>query len=126
MDILGRETMPTQRLMKKSFDAPDERKSPAARTTFEVVDLGGMTFNKMTMEPGWRWSQDVKPVAKTPSCQSRHVLNCLAGRLHVRMDDGTEEEFGPGDMALIPAGHDAWVVGDEPNVTLELAGAVKG
>jgi mannose-6-phosphate isomerase-like protein (cupin superfamily) len=116
--------MPAQ-MVKKSFDQPDERKNPAARTTIEVVDLGGLTFNKMTMEPGWRWSQDVKPVAKTASCQARHVLSFLSGRLRVRMDDGKEEEFGPGDIAIIPAGHDAWVVGDEPNVSLEMAGAVK-
>lgn len=117
--------MPKPKMMKRNFDAPDEEKSPAARTKFQMVTMDGMTFNKMTFEPGWRWSKDVKPVAKTPSCQAHHVAHCLSGRLRVRMDDGTEEEFGPGDLAVIPAGHDAWVVGKEPNVLLELAGAVK-
>src|ERR1041385_3010580 len=112
-------------MVKRSFDRPDERKSPAPRTTVEVVQLGGLTFNKMTMEPGWRWSKDVQPVAKTGSCQAHHVLSFVSGRLRVRMDDGREEEFGPGAIAIIPAGHDAWVVGDEPNVSLEMAAAVK-
>lgn len=118
--------MPTLKMLKKSFDSPDERKTPFTRTAFDIVNLGGMTFNRETLQPGWRWSQDVKPVAKTESCQKDHVKVFLSGRQRIRLADGTEMEFGPGDVAVIPAGHDAWVVGNEPNVLLELSGAVKG
>jgi uncharacterized protein YjlB len=112
-------------MQKKSFETPDELKSPFPRTTFQVVNLGGMSFNKETLQPGWRWSVDVKPTAKTDSCQKHHVKVFLSGRQGIRLEDGTEMEFGPGDVAIIPPGHDAWVVGNEPNVLLELSGAVK-
>ena len=116
---------PISQMVKKSFDAPDEVKRPFPRTELQVVTLGNLTFNRETLQPRWRWSEDVKPVAKTASCQKLHVKVFLAGRQRIRMGDGTEMEFGPGDVAVIPPGHDAWVVGDEPNVLLELAGAVK-
>ena len=112
-------------MMKKNFDTPDEAKSPFTRTAFQIVNLGGLSFNRETLQPGWRWSQDVKPIAKTPSCQKFHVKIFLSGRQGIRLEDGTEMEFGAGDVAIIPAGHDAWVVGDEPNVLIELSGAVK-
>ena len=116
---------PAPRMAKKSFDSPDEAKQPFPRTTFQAVTLGNLTFNRETLQPGWRWSEDVKPVAKTASCQKFHVKIFLSGRQRIRLEDGTEMEFGPGDVAVIPPGHDAWVVGDEPNVLIELAGAVK-
>ena len=112
-------------MTKKSFDRPDDAKSPFTRTGFQIVNLGGLSFNRETLQPGWRWSQDVKPIAKTPSCQKFHVKIFLSGRQGIRLEDGTEMEFGAGDVAIIPAGHDAWVVGDEPNVLIELSGAVK-
>jgi mannose-6-phosphate isomerase-like protein (cupin superfamily) len=81
--------------------------------------------HKETLEPGWKWSEHVKPVVNTESCQKYHVKYFLSGRQKVVMNDGTELEFGAGDLAIIQPGHDAWVVGDEPNVLLELSGATK-
>ncbi len=116
---------PISVMVQKSFGAPDETTHPFPKMTFQVVRIGTLTFNKETLEPGWKWSTHVKPGAKTPSCQKFHVKIFLAGRQHVVMEDGTEMEFGAGDVAVIPPGHDAWVVGNEPNVLLELSGAVK-
>jgi hypothetical protein len=80
-----------------------------------VVTIGDFTLGKGTFEPGWRWSEDDKPIAGTDSCQVRHT-GCISGRMTVRMDDGTEATVGPGDVMLIEPGHDAWVVGEEPCV----------
>ena len=109
------------RLEKRTFDSPDRRDSPFEKGTIEVVTLGGLTFQRESLEPGWRWSEHVKPVVNTSSCQKYHLKVILSGRQMIVMDDGTEAELGPGDIAVIPPGHDAWVVGDEPNVLLELA-----
>ncbi len=110
----------------KNFEAPDERKTPFEKGKIDVVTVGGLTIARETLEPGWRWSTRVKPVAGGESCQKYHVKIFLSGRQRVRMDDGTEMEFGPGDVAVMGPGHDAWVVGDEPNVLIELAQAVRG
>lgn len=110
---------------KKSFDLPDEVKRPFERGKIDLVTLGGLAFQRETLQPGWRWSTNVKPIVKTDSCQKFHVKYIVSGRQRVVMDDGTEEELGPGDLAIIYPGHDAWVVGNEPNVLLELASAVK-
>jgi quercetin dioxygenase-like cupin family protein len=82
-----------------------------------------MGIMHVTLQPGWKWSKDVKPIAKTDSCQAPHLNYMISGRMHVVMDDGTEEDFGPGDIAVIPPGHDAWVVSDEPVVTLDVTGS---
>ena len=74
-------------------------------------------------EPGWKWSESVKPIAGTDSCQVAHMGYQISGRMKVRMDDGSEQEFGPGDAGVIPPGHDAWVVGDEPVVFIDFQGA---
>ena len=84
----------------KAFDSPDETRNPA-KTMIEVVRLGGATAARMTMEPGWKWSECIKPVAGTESCQARHVGVVQSGRLHVTHDDGTELELGPGDAYVI-------------------------
>lgn len=102
----------------KSFDSPDETRAPA-KTRVEVVDLGSVKAARMRLEPGWRWSECIKPVAGTDSCQARHVGAVVSGRLTVRHDDGTESEVGPGDAYRIEPGHDAWVAGDEPVVAYE-------
>jgi hypothetical protein len=106
------------RLVAKSFDSPDERRTPD-KTTVEVVDLGGAKAARTVFQPGWKWSECIKPVAGTDSCQARHVGTAVAGRLRVRHDDGTEVEITPGGAYLIEPGHDAWVVGDEPFVGYE-------
>jgi hypothetical protein len=105
-------------MIKKSFDSPDETRTPD-KTQVDVVHLGNVQAGRFTMQPGWRWSECIKPIAKTDSCQARHVGVAVAGRIAVRQDDGTEAELGPGDAYVIDPGHDAWVVGDEPYVGYE-------
>jgi quercetin dioxygenase-like cupin family protein/predicted small metal-binding protein len=107
---------------KKSFGSPT---NPFEKGAIESVTLGGLTINRATLQPGWKWSTHVKPIAKTKSCQKWHVKYILSGKQMIAMDDGKEVMLEPGDFAIIPPGHDAWVVGNEPNVLLELIGAVK-
>jgi len=106
---------------RKSLDAPDERRS-FPKGQVQVVTVGGTTFGRATLQPGWKWSESVKPIAGTETCQTEHLQYHVSGRLHVVMDDGTEAEFGPGDVSLIPPGHDAWVVGNEPVVIIDILG----
>ncbi len=108
-------------MVKKSFAAPEETR-PIDKGRIEVVDLGGVKAMRATFEPGWRWSESVKPVAGTDSCQVAHLLYVVSGRLVTRMDDGSEAEFGPGDVGSIPPGHDAWVVGTERFVAIDFQG----
>src|SRR5438270_9904710 len=104
-------------LQKRSFDSPDETR-PAGSGQAQVVNVGDMALMQVTLQPGWRWSKDVKPIAHTDSCQAPHLIHMLSGQIHVVMDDGSEEEFGPGDLGIVPPGHDAWTVGDNPCVYL--------
>lgn len=114
--------MPTTAEMQvRSLNNPDETRTLPG-TKIEVVKLGDQALMKITLEPGWRWSQNVKPTVKTESCQVAHFNYVISGRMHVRMEDGTECEIGPGDVQLLPPGHDAWVVGDEPFVGLDFQG----
>jgi quercetin dioxygenase-like cupin family protein len=85
--------------------------------------MGDKSVMRLTLEPGWRWSEHVKPTVGTQSCDIEHFGYCISGRLRVRMDDGTEGEMRSGDVDMIPAGHDAWVVGDEPFVGLDFISA---
>ena len=107
---------------KKSFDAPDETRTPPS-TKMEIVKFGEMSVLKMTCEPGWKWSKHIRPIAGTESCQGTHFGYVLSGRSHLVMDDGTETDLGPGDIVITPAGHDGWVIGDEPYVFLDFQGA---
>ena len=102
----------------KTFDSPDETRTPD-KTRVEVVRIGGATAARMTMDPGWKWSECIKPVAGTDSCQARHVGVVQSGRLHVTHEDGTELDLRPGDAYVIEPGHDAWVLGDERFVGFE-------
>jgi hypothetical protein len=105
----------------KSFGKPDEvREFPKGR--LELAHVGGGVVGRGTFEPGWRWSESVKPIAKTDSCQAAHFIYMLSGVLRTRMDDGTEFEVGPGAVGLIPPGHDGWVVGTEPVVFVDFQG----
>ena len=106
----------------RSFDSPDETRTPR-KTRVEVVRLGGETAARFTFQPGWRWSEAIKPVVGTDSCQARHVGAVISGRLHVTHGDGSDGEAGPGDAYVIEPGHDAWVVGDEPVVVFEFESA---
>ncbi len=113
-----------QKMAARQFDSPDERR-PFARGHTEVVTIGGVTVGLATFDPGWRWSENVKPVAGTESCQVAHVGYMLSGRLGTRMNDGAEMEFRQGDLVFIPPGHDGWTVGDEPAVLLQILGAAE-
>jgi hypothetical protein len=105
-------------LEARTFDSPDETRTPE-KTRVDVVKLGETTAARFTFEPGWRWSECVKPVAGTESCQARHVGVVQSGKMHVVHEDGSEGEVGPGEAYLIEPGHDAWVVGDERFVGFE-------
>jgi mannose-6-phosphate isomerase-like protein (cupin superfamily) len=102
----------------RGFDSPDETRTPE-KTRVEVVRMGSTAAARMTLEPGWKWSECIKPVAGTESCQARHVGVVQSGRLHVTHDDGSEAELSPGDAYVIEPGHDAWVVGDDAFVGFE-------
>jgi len=102
-------------LQKKNFQEPDEVQTPP-NARIENITIDGMTVSKQTYQPGWQWSKNIKPIVGTNSCQVHHFGVLISGRLRVRADDGQEAEFGPGDVADIPPGHDGWVVGSEPAV----------
>jgi hypothetical protein len=106
----------------KSFQAPDEtREFPRGRA--EILNVGGGQVGRLVFQPGWRWSNDVKPIAGTASCEAPHFQYHVSGQLAILMDDGAEFIAGPGDITALPSGHDAWVVGDEPVVTIDWFGA---
>ena len=108
-------------LEAKNLDHPDETR-PFENGEMAVVNVAGVTVGRGLFRPGWRWSNDVKPIAGTESCQAPHTGYVISGRMHVIMDDGAEGEAGPGDAVVISPGHDAWVVGDEPCVLLDWSG----
>ncbi len=111
-----------QRAQHLSFATPEEvREFPNGKA--EIIIIGGSEIGRYTFRPGWRWSVDVKPIAKTDSCQVPHMQYHLAGRVAIQMDDGTQFVANPGDVTSLPSGHDAWVIGDEPAVTIDWFGA---
>ena len=110
-------------MQRASFDEPDETRPFEGGTgRLELLDASGGLVGRAVFEPGWRWSSHVKPIAGTDSCQAAHMGYVVAGRMIVRMDDGPQEEFGTGDLMVVPPGHDAWVVGDEACVLVDWQG----
>ncbi len=106
----------------KSFQTPDEtREFPKGRA--EILTVGGGEVGRLVFEPGWRWSEHVKLIAGTASCEAPHFQYHVSGQLAIRMDDGSELVAGPGDVTSLPSGHDAWVVGNEPAVVIDWYGA---
>lgn len=103
----------------KSHNSPDEVRAPD-KTRVEVVRLTGFTLGRLNFEPGWKWSECIKPVVGTHSCQVAHVGYAVSGRLTVKLDDGTQKTFEPGMSYTIPPGHDAWVEGNERFVCIEV------
>jgi cupin domain len=103
----------------KNFDSPDEVRPFEGNGQAEVLNIGGQVVGRATFEPGWKWSENVKPIAGTDSCQVSHLGYVISGRMRVFMDDGTEKEIGPGDVMAIPPGHDAETIGDEACVSLD-------
>lgn len=112
-------------LHKKTFDAADEIRTPYEKGRVDIVNTPQGPVKRVTIEPGWRWTEQTKPVVGTDLCDVFHVKLFLQGRFGVRMNDGTELDFGPGDLAVIEPGHDAWVVGDEPCAFIDLAEVVR-
>jgi hypothetical protein len=105
----------------KSFEAPDAvREFPKGR--LELIKVGGAMIGRAVFEPGWRWATSVQPIAKTKSCEAPHFQYHVAGVLRIKMDDGTEFDCSPGDVSLLPSGHDAWVIGEEPAVVVDFQG----
>jgi hypothetical protein len=111
----------------ESMDGKNLRKPDEVRTLpklrMEVVEVGDFTMARVTWDPGWRWSEHVKPTVGSDSCQVHHKGVFISGRMRVRMNDGVESEFGPGDVFDIPPGHDGWVIGDESVVGFEFGAA---
>ena len=117
------QTRPASQTTKhSSFQKPDERREfPNGHA--EIVKVGAGEVGRLVFKPGWRWSKDLKAIARTASCEAPHFQYHVSGRLAIRMDDGTEFIAGPGDVTSLPKGHDAWVVGDEPAVVVDWFGA---
>lgn len=113
-------TVTSTGLLQRNFAEPDEtREPPLARV--DLLNIGDVTIGRGVLQPGWRWSTSVKAIAGTESCEVQHLSYCVRGRLHVRMDDGHEIDVKPGDLTLVPPGHDAWVIGEEPAELLEFS-----
>lgn len=110
------------KLEVRSHGAPDEVRAPD-KTRVEVVKLPGYTIGRFNFEPGWKWSECVKPVVKTEHCEVSHVGHAVSGRMRVRLKDGTERTISSGESYTIPPGHDAWVEGEERFVGIEVMSA---
>lgn len=107
---------------RKTFSKPDEVRA-FEKGRAEIINIAGGVVGKLTLQPGWRWSEHVKPIAKTELCLAPHFQYHVSGRIAVKMADGEEFVVGPGEVSALPQGHDAWVVGDEPVVLIDWAGA---
>lgn len=110
------------KMQKKSLDSSPDETRTFEKGKIELVNLGDVTIGRAVLEPGWSWEKCVKPLVKTESCQAPHTQYIISGKIKIAMDDGTEEEFGPGDAAVIPPGHNAWVVGNESLVGIDFTG----
>jgi hypothetical protein len=114
---------PTAKAELKHFAKPDEvRKFPKGK--LELIKIGGATVGRATFEPGWRWATSVQPLVKTKSCEAPHFQYHVSGVLRVKMDDGSVFDCKPGDVSLLPSGHDAWVVGKTPAVVVDFQGMI--
>ena len=111
----------TTGVQKRTFDEPDETRT-AGTGSSRIINAARVGLMQVTLPPGWQWSKDVRPLTHTDSCQAPHLIYVLSGRIHVRLEDGTEDEFGPTDVGVVPPGHDAWTIGDEPVVYLDVTG----
>lgn len=106
-------------IIKRNLNKPDEIQTPE-KFKVEIVKIDGITFQRVTAEPGWKWSKHMKPIVGGDSCQRHHLVYMLSGKIHAKMNDGKEEEFGPGETGVIPPGHDGWNAGDKPAIWLEI------
>jgi hypothetical protein len=107
----------------KSFATPDEvREFPQGR--LELIKVAGATIGRAVFQPGWRWATSVQPIVRTASCEAPHFQYHVAGVLRIRMDDGSEFDCKPGDVSLLPSGHDAWVIGDQAAIVVDFQGMI--
>ena len=109
-------------LRKIAIESGEHRPFKDGKGHLDVVETDTGAVGRAVFNAGWKWSEHVKPMAGTDSCQAAHMGYVISGRMTVRMDDGTEAEFGPADVMIAPPGHDAWVVGDEPCVVIDWQG----
>jgi uncharacterized cupin superfamily protein len=116
-------TQSTGKMESRSLNSKPDETRRFDKGRMDVANIGQTVIGRFTFEPGWKWSTSVKPMVKTESCQLRHTGYIISGRMRARMDDGTEMEFGPGEAVVVPPGHDAWVVGNEPCVGIDFTGA---
>ena len=107
----------------KSFNNPDEVNTAFNNAKMETVNVGGQKVMRLTLQPGWKWSKDIKPIVGTESCQAKHIGVIVEGTVTCRHNDGTEVTYSGGDAYAVEPGHDAWVVGDKPAVAYEFHGA---
>ena len=110
-------------LETRDFSSPDETRTPD-KTTVELVNLAGGQIGRYIFQPGWRWSECIKPVVQTDRCQVDHIGYAVSGKLHVEYEDGSAADVMAGSVYRIPPGHDAWNDGDEPAVFVEFQGAM--
>lgn len=110
------------RIFVRKFSSPDERRPFKDKGHMDFIKVGEGIVGRAVFEPGWKWSEHVKPLAGTDSCETAHALYMVSGRMHVVMDDGQEQDLVAGDFAVVPPGHDAWVVGHEPCVAFDFGG----
>ena len=110
-----------KKLEVKGFSNPDEVRT-FDKGKLELIKVGGVLIGRATLQPGWKWSESVKPIAKTESCEAPHFQYHASGTIRIRMDDGTERDVKAGEVSLVPTGHDAWVLGNEPVVLIDFQG----
>jgi mannose-6-phosphate isomerase-like protein (cupin superfamily) len=110
-----------KKLEVKDFSNPDEVRT-FDKGKLELIKVGGALIGRATLQPGWKWSESVKPIAKTESCEAPHFQYHASGTIRIKMDDGTEKDVKAGEISLVPTGHDAWVIGDEPVVLIDFQG----
>jgi hypothetical protein len=111
----------SNKIQKKTMTSPDETRT-FEKGKVEFAKVGNISIGRASFDPGWSWEKCVKPIVKTESCQAPHTTYVISGKMRIRMDDGSEEEFGPGDIGYVPPGHNAWVVGDEQFVGIDFTG----
>ncbi|MGH9977695.1 MAG: cupin domain-containing protein [Nitrososphaeraceae archaeon] len=111
----------SNKIQKKTMTSPDETRT-FEKGKVEFAKVGNTSIGRASFDPGWSWEKCVKPIVKTESCLAPHTTYVISGKMRIRMDDGSEEEFGPGDIGYVPPGHNAWVVGDEQFVGIDFTG----
>jgi quercetin dioxygenase-like cupin family protein len=110
----------SENVKAKSLDSADETRT-FEHGKLELATIDEFSASRVTLEPGWKWSEDIKPLAQTPSCQVQHTGYVISGQMHVVHDDGTEQDISAGDMYVLRPGHDAWITGDETFIGVDFS-----